>query len=49
VLRRPLRTGCGDGATQPAELAQARTLHDEEIGTEAFVNGVDEPPAARAT
>jgi lipoate---protein ligase len=31
----------------PEELEHARTLHDEEIGTEAFVNGVEEPPAAR--
>jgi lipoate-protein ligase A len=29
------------------ELEHARALHDGEIGTEAFVNGVDEPPAAR--
>lgn len=31
----------------PEELERAQALHDEEIGTEAFVNGVDEPPAAR--
>jgi len=31
----------------PAELAHAHALHKEEIGTDAFVNGIDEPPAAR--
>ena len=30
-----------------AELEQAQRLHREEIGTEAFVNEIDEPPAAR--
>ena len=30
-----------------AELEHARTLWAEEIGTEAFVNEIDEPPAAR--
>jgi lipoate-protein ligase A len=29
------------------ELGQARKLYREEIGTEAFVNEIDEPPAAR--
>jgi lipoate-protein ligase A len=31
----------------PAELEHAGRLYREEIGTEAFVNGIDEPPAAR--
>jgi hypothetical protein len=31
----------------PEELEHARTLYDDEIGTDAFVNGVDEPPVAR--
>jgi lipoate-protein ligase A len=30
-----------------AELEQAQKRYHEEIGTEAFVNGIDEPPAAR--
>jgi lipoate-protein ligase A len=30
-----------------AELEHADRLYREEIGTEAFVNGIDEPPAAR--
>jgi len=30
-----------------AELAQAQDLYREEIGTEAFVNEIEEPPAAR--
>jgi lipoate-protein ligase A len=30
-----------------AELEHARKLHAEEIGTEAFVNEIEEPPAAR--
>jgi lipoate-protein ligase A len=29
------------------ELGHARKLHAEEIGTDAFVNEIDEPPAAR--
>jgi len=35
------------GELSPAELEQAQKLHCEEIGTEAFVNEIDEPPAAR--
>jgi len=35
------------GELSPAELEQAQKLHREEIGTEAFVNEIDEPPAAR--
>ena len=32
---------------ESAELEQAQKLHREEIGTESFVNEIDEPPAAR--
>jgi len=35
------------GELSPAELEQAQHLHREEIGTEAFVNEIDEPPTAR--
>jgi lipoate-protein ligase A len=35
------------GELEPAESEHARHLYDDEIGTEAFVNGVDEPPHAR--
>jgi lipoate-protein ligase A len=31
----------------PEELEHAQALYDEDIGTEAFVNAIDEPPAAR--
>jgi lipoate-protein ligase A len=31
----------------PEELERAQVLHEAEIGTEAFVNSIDEPPAAR--
>jgi lipoate-protein ligase A len=31
----------------PAEFQRAQVLHREEIGTDAFVNEIDEPPAAR--
>jgi lipoate-protein ligase A len=31
----------------PEELEHAQALYDEEIGTEAFVNAIEEPPAAR--
>ena len=31
----------------PAERERAERLYQEEIGTEAFVNGIDEPPGAR--
>jgi len=35
------------GELSAAELEEAQTLYREEIGTEEFVNGIDEPPAAR--
>ena len=35
------------GELGPAEWEQAQTLYREEIGTEDFVNEIDEPPAAR--
>lgn len=35
------------GELSEKEQASARTLFDEEIGTDDFLNGVDEPPAAR--
>jgi lipoate-protein ligase A len=35
------------GDLAPAELEQAQKLCREEIGTAAFVNDIDEPPAAR--
>ena len=39
--------GAVKGKLSPAELEQAQKLFQEEIGTEAFVNDIDEPPAAR--
>jgi len=36
-----------DAVLEPFELQQAQTLYDEEIGSEEFVNGIDEPVAAR--
>jgi len=35
------------GELSPEERERAERIFDEEIGTEAFVNEVDEPPAAR--
>jgi lipoate-protein ligase A len=35
------------GELSSAEMSRARQLYEEEIGTEAFVNEVDEPPRAR--
>ena len=35
------------GELSAPELEEAQTLYREEIGTEEFVNGIDEPPAAR--
>jgi len=35
------------GELGPAELEQAQALYREEIGTDAFVNEIDEPSAAR--
>jgi lipoate-protein ligase A len=35
------------GELESAELEQARKLYRKEIGTESFVNEIDEPPAAR--
>jgi lipoate-protein ligase A len=35
------------GELSAAELEEAHTLYRREIGTEDFVNGIDEPPAAR--
>jgi len=35
------------GGLSPAERERAETIYREEIGTEAFVNDIDEPPAAR--
>jgi lipoate-protein ligase A len=36
-----------DGKLTPQEVEHARELHAREIGTDAFVNEIDEPPAAR--
>jgi lipoate-protein ligase A len=36
-----------DAELSPAEFERAQVLYREEIGTEEFVNGIDEPPAAR--
>jgi len=35
------------GTISAAERREAETLHREEIGTEAFVTGIEEPPRAR--
>lgn len=35
------------GQLSEAELEEARARHRDEIGTEEFVNGIEEPPAAR--
>jgi len=35
------------GELSPAELERAQALYREEIGTEAYVQDIDEPPAAR--
>jgi lipoate-protein ligase A len=39
--------GAVDGELGPRELEHAQALYREDIGTEAFVSSIDEPPAAR--
>jgi len=36
-----------DGELNPVELERAQALYRDEIGTEAFVHEIDEPPVAR--